>query len=485
MRFMKIKYLILFSLLAVFPTVLAGVDVNDIYIQGDSTLIGMKIESSYFANGAFLIETTGARFEYAKGDLKIFQGLDKTNRRLLSTITFDDEPNFVKVEANEDHILFWSQDINLGFYGDSTCIISPKIKQQLKCKGNFKPDYEGRYKGELLLIDDFGGMEIYPQRYEAGYELERIELGKKDWVVEYLLNPNERVMVAAFPGREFDWEKSFKSNFMLTTGGLKNTDGYIFGEMPSESIIKYWSKYFNIIGLHWNGLWRSNKPRPHGPYIVDNGPELRRLVKTAHKLNMKVIVHCSLFYFYRMHRDIESFFHQINTVHEEFDTDGVYIDGLMFDASYINIDNKIANWEMVRRLRQLFGNNGVIIYHGTSLGTPVATVPNIDSYCDATLNGEGVQFNSVDDLYVKYQVRKYGISNTIAMWRPDGPHPGSIGYKDIVDTIIRMNGRHLYEAYVFKHKYTPSLEYKYYFELFQQLKQKYVATKELNPNQRN
>ena len=80
----------------------AGRDVASVSFRGDCTNFGMKIVSAYFDDGAFLIVTTGARFEYVKGELKIFQGLDKTNRRLLSTMTFDNEPNFTKVKANDD-----------------------------------------------------------------------------------------------------------------------------------------------------------------------------------------------------------------------------------------------------------------------------------------------------------------------------------------------------------------------------------------------
>lgn len=136
---------------------LAAYDVSDVFFQGDSTLMGMKIESPYLADGAFLIETTGSRFEYVNGELKLYQGLDKNTRRLLTTLSFENNYNFIKVESTNDHILLWSTNLNLGIYGDSTCIIAPKIKQQLKCRGNFNPDYEGRHKGELLLIDDKGG----------------------------------------------------------------------------------------------------------------------------------------------------------------------------------------------------------------------------------------------------------------------------------------------------------------------------------------
>ena len=449
--------------------VFADLDINDIYIQGDSTLMGMRIESSYFTDGAFLIETTGARFEYVKGELKIYQGLDKTNRRLLSTVTFDNEPNFIKVKASDDHILLWSKDLNLGIYGDSTLIVSPKVKQTLKCRGNFKPDYEGRYKGELLLINDGGGIEIYPQRYEAGYEVKRIELGKKDWAAEYQLNVNERVMIAAFPGKPFDWEKSFNSHIVITTGGFGDKHPYAFGVMPSDDTIRRWAKFNNIIVVHHNGLWRKN----WGPYIVVNQPEFQRLIATAHKYKMKVAVHASMYYFFWKNNDPESFYQQVKAVYDKYGTDGVYIDGLCFDGEGHKIDDKMLNWEMIRRFRQLFGKDGIIVIHDTSLGSPVGTVPNIDSYCDVTLNGEGIPFKSVNDTYIKYQVRKYGISNTIALWDRWRAQPDYITDKQVTDALLAMNGRQLWGAHAFWRRANPDANYRYYMERLAALQRAY------------
>jgi hypothetical protein len=438
-------------------------DVSDVFVQGDSTLMNMRIESSYFAKGAFLIETTGARFEYVKGRLKIYQGLDGSNRRLLSAITFDNEPNFVKAKVNNDHILFWSENVNLGIYGDSTCIVSPKkIQQQLKCRGSFRPDYEGRYQGELLLIDEQGGMEIYPQRYEGGYEIRKIELGKKDWIVDYELNVGERVMIAAFPGKEFDWEKSFKSNVAFTSGSNGKRVGEPYGKMPSDWTIRRWSTNFNAIVIWCKGLYRVADYS--GPYVVANEPEFRRLVKTAQESGMKVAVYCSLFYHYYKFRNIELFFEQLKKLRQGYGIDGVYVDGLTVDY-WIKIDNKILNWEMIRRLRELFGSDGFILLHGTHRGGPTATVPNVDSYCDVTLYGEGVAFDSVDDPYVRYQVRKYGISNSVAMWKP-GPHPGSITDNEIIDAILAMNGRERYWVTDIR----LSDRYKYYLERLETMK---------------
>jgi len=83
----------------------------------------------------------------------------------------------------------------------------------------------------------------------------------------------------------------------------------------------------------------------------------------------------------------------------------------------------------------------VIILHGTNRGSPVATMPNVDTYCDATINGENVAFKSFDEPYMKYQLKKYGISNTIALWAW-GPHPDSINRHNIIDEMLKMNGRY-------------------------------------------
>jgi hypothetical protein len=468
MGFMRVKSLFLFLSFVIFPVfgnAKADYDVNDVLIKGDSTLMNMRIKSVHFADGAFFVETTGARFEYEKGQLKLYQGLDEVNRRLLSTITFDNEPNFVKVEDNNDHILFWSKDLNLGMYGDSTLIIFPKSNQRLKCLGKFKPDYEGRYKGEVLLIDDKGGMEIYPQRYEAGYKISQIELGKIDWIADYELNVGERVMIAAFPGRPFDWEKSFQSNVMFVHGypvQLKH--------ILKTNFMKNVSDIFNVVAIWHAGFYKANKYGSWvGPYVVAEPGLFKIFVRSAHRKRLKVMVYCSYVYHYDQYKDPELFFDEIKDLKTNFDIDGVYIDGMRCDIAPKKLDDKIDNWEMLRRLRELFGSDGYIMLHGTALGTPVGTSPPVDSYCDSVLNGENIPFQSLDDPYVKYHVRKYGISNTVALWKP-GSHPESISDRAILDALLAMQGR---ERYWFDGSFDSyrqlSPDYRYYLEQLNKL----------------
>lgn len=116
----KWKILLVF-LLTLRGSCSANHDVSSVSFRGDCTNFGMKIVSVYFDDGAFLIVTTGARFEYAAGELKIYQGLGSdVDRRLVATMTIRDVNEFKKVESNDDHVLFWSEKVNIGIYGDST-----------------------------------------------------------------------------------------------------------------------------------------------------------------------------------------------------------------------------------------------------------------------------------------------------------------------------------------------------------------------------
>jgi hypothetical protein len=271
----------------------AARNVDSVSFRGDGTLMGMRIEGVYDQNGAFLVITTGARYEYTPGEMKIFQGLGG-DKRFISTIKFDHNAVFERVSDNNDHALFWSEKFNIGIYGDSTCIIAPKVDLAMSCTGNFKPDYEGRDNGELLLIDDLGGMEIYPQRYEAGYDVDTIQLGKKNWIASYKLKANERVMLAAFPGKEFDWDKSFRSNIIFTCGSMGLGAGNYYGQMPSDEAIKAWAKTFQAVIVFFSGTYDKDPayktPRPGGPYTIANKSEYRRAIATCHAKRHEISV---------------------------------------------------------------------------------------------------------------------------------------------------------------------------------------------------
>ncbi len=421
----------------------AAGDVNNVRFRGDCTIMGMKIVAAYHQEGAFLVETTGARFEYIPGLLKIYQGLK--DRRLLAALVIADHIKYDPVEITDDHVLFSSNDLNIGVYGDSTCIIAPGKDQRLSFRGNFVPEYEGRYNGELLLIDKLGGLEIYPQRYETGYLVDRIELGKKDWTVTYQVKAGNRIMLAAFPGRPFDWVESFRCNVLFTYGSRGLGQGNPYGQMPPDHAIAAWARQgFNILSVSFEGVYadvpRVPNPSPDGPYVIVNEKEFSRAVRVAHANGMRFSVYASLYYHYLKFRDPEKFFEEINALHRDYEIDGIYLDGMLSEDDRRRIDDKIANWEMIRRLRHLFGRDGSIIYHATNRGSPVAPVPNIETYCTATLVGEIDRWEDPRSQYFQYHVRKYGISNTVALWLPSHK-PADFSYNDQIDAMLAINGR--------------------------------------------
>lgn len=409
--------------------------------RGDSTYAGMAIKAASAFNGQFRVLTTGTAFEFQNNILKISQGLDK--KRELAFLQLPTQEKFSIVESHADHVVLHGKVVDLTIYGDSTCIFMPLQRTSLTINGRFKPQYVGRYLGELLLIDDIGGMEMSTTNNSESTDIHFIDQNSKSWKAIYRLGSGERLMISAFPGKPFDWDKSFNSNIVFTQAAY----GRKYGLMPPNWLFIKWSQYFNVVILWHVGLYRPVKGQAAyaGPYEIANPYELNRAVEIAHRVGLKVALYTSYYYFMQKHQDDEAYFNQIRNLMECFKIDGVYIDGLLSETSGHKNGQLFSNWEMIRRLRQLFGSEGVLVYHGTAFGHQVASMPNVDVYCDATLNGENVPFNTFDDPYVQYHVRKYGISNTVALWKP-GPHPKVITDREIIDTVLNMNGRLRYWA---------------------------------------
>ncbi|HQL55814.1 MAG TPA: hypothetical protein PLQ87_13985, partial [Phycisphaerae bacterium] len=299
--------------------------------------------------------------------------------------------------------------------------------------------------------DDAGGLAVVPARYGPDYEVSELRLGVRDWVAAYALPPGQRMMVAAFPGRPFDWERSFHCHFVTTYGSMGRGTGNAYGEMPPEGVIASWAQTFDIVFLSFEGLYErkrpgSQYPHPGGPYTVANPAEFRRFVSTARRYGMKVTPYTSPYNCITQPQDLESYLAQVAALQRDFQIGGVYVDGLLTDTTHRRgVDDKLGSWEIVRRLREMFGADGVILLHGTAIGNPVGVLPNTDTYCDVVLCGEGVESHAVDEPYVRYRVRKYGISNTVGMWccKIEG-----ISWPERLRATLAMNCRMRWGSYV-------------------------------------
>ncbi|OHB55241.1 MAG: hypothetical protein A2Y07_11110 [Planctomycetes bacterium GWF2_50_10] len=109
-------------------------DVNNVRFKGDST---NQVNSVFIDNGSFDVETAGGKFKFiAPNELQIYGG-PGSNKLLLGAIIFDKIVKLEKAEDNNDNVLFWSEDFNLGIHCDSTIVIASKRQLNIKFKGDY------------------------------------------------------------------------------------------------------------------------------------------------------------------------------------------------------------------------------------------------------------------------------------------------------------------------------------------------------------
>lgn len=449
----KTIYLVVLNLFVASIAMGAGVDVNSVILRGDGADYGMWINFVDVNDAGFDVVTNGARFIFDANNssLRVYQRIGK--RRFVASVSIADSPQNIKLLQNTpDHVVMEADTFYLAIYGDSTCIMASRQDgMNIKCVGAFKPSYAGQRLGEVIFIDDVGGVSVLPQRHESGYELLQMKRFQKDWVLEYVFKRGQRLMLSVFPPRNYDQQKSYTERFVFTNGVI--IDQFSTGTLVDNQTLAHWRKYVNNVvllngGLYhgrndWEGYIYPGKPYAYtcgGPYEPVNPDELKRVVNAVHKLGYKVSIYVSPFYHYKS-PDADVFFEDAKNVYDKFDLDGFYIDGLYMDWSQGTKceDDKIKNYELIRRLRKLVGPEGILFYHGSGDRSEVAAVPNIDALCDFVLYGETVKFNSFQDDYVKFQVKKRGISNTIGMVRPN--RSPQFSKKTVIDEMLKMDNR--------------------------------------------
>lgn len=407
-------------------------DINSVIIPGDAADYGLWINSVQEYDFGFKVLTTGAEFIYDNntGILDINERID--NSRHVAKVHFGNGPSKAKMIFNTpDHTIFEANDFFLGIYGDSTFILSPRSKLNLRYEGFLKPDYKGNVKGEFVLADDKGGITVLPQRHETGYVLTTREFGEKNWFLSYELQPGQRVMSGVFPPKKYDYIKAYSDRCVFSIGVIDNNVS--MGILTDDQTIKNWSKYCNILVLMNGGLYHGridnvgyNFPgEPYkfthvGPYEPVIPEELKRVVRTGHSVGMKVLVYITP-YFHNKTPDANAFLRDAADVFEKYNIDGFYIDTLYGDIRDAKKwkNDKIANYAIIRQLRKMVGPKGILFLHGSGDRSEVACVPNIDAICDFTLYGESVKFENLDTAYMNYQVRKINMSNSIGYLKPN------------------------------------------------------------------
>ena len=282
--------------------------------------------------------------------------------------------------------------------------------------GNFIPDYSALKNGNILLIDETGGIGLYP--YRGLRNTEMTNFSRKEWKVDYVLDPFGRILVSVFPPRRFNHTQALEER--IVHHGIPDAPEIIKGELPlpspfpSGDEIEASKKYASVLVLH-ERIWKGKRDGPlktiqdvledsayaSFDYVPRDRKELIRVIKKARSLGMKVLPYMSPFYSLAKGKD---FLDRVEAVLTEYRVDGVYLDGISADVLY--------SYQMIRDLRALLKDK-VIYYHctNTPLLSPNIYCPFIDAYADYILRAENIA--SFDDKYLRYVVSGYNISNSI------------------------------------------------------------------------
>lgn len=405
----------------------------------------MKVETVNEENNRITVITTGARYVIDKsgktGKISCYQQLNK--ERLIATLDFNHSFSTLSIERKDNSTCVLHQGtgdcnyLRLQINSDSVFDIYCCSELNLTFSGNFLPEYSSEKNGHILLIDEIGGIGVYPYRGLRNVELS--DFTTKKWRITHLLDRYCRFFISIFPPRGFNHTQSFEER-IVHHGSI---GPWTPPPHPSDEMIEEAAKYANILVLHemiWQGkLTREGKPINNledlildacfccFDYIPVNEKELVRVVKKAHSLEMKVIPYMSPNYSMAKGKD---FLERVENALKKYEMDGVYFDGISTDMLY--------SYEMIRNIRRLLKDK-ILYYHSTShpLMSRNIYCPFIDTYADYILRAEGS--THLTDKYLRYVISGHNISNSI----------GYICYYDlpldfirkIIDKILAVNAR--------------------------------------------
>ena len=305
--------------------------------------------------------------------------------------------------------------------GDSLLMMKDAEPLSVSYTLGFEPATVRQFSGNSLLLDEYGGIGSYAA---TGPRVAvRMSNELRNLSVDCGLAAEQVLWLSVAPPKPYDWEASFGDRVVWH---WSRQTGY-----PTDPQIEEWRQYGNLLLQQSEVmLWKDWSLR----FIPRNGiEEFERVNRTCERLGMRNFVYTSPFYFLtgtgKEDRAMNSFDNfevtgfspgdgrglnwpiflaEIKKVVREYKPDGLYFDGI-----YSNV---VRTYLIARKAREVVGEGGILEYHAT--GSPPGGgvyVPQIDTYFNFILRGEGRQSAYENDDYLRYFVSTYNISNSIGV----------------------------------------------------------------------
>jgi len=369
--------------------------------------MGMRIEKLNQKDDEIGVLTTGTQFSLeSSGRIRCFQRIPE--RREVARIEIPPEAVPLKLkEQNDFACLVSSTEITATVQGDSLVIIKADKNVELNIKGLFKPAYHAEKKGKWLFIDGKGGFGIYPtSEMETASPL----FDQSAWDIKYKMSKGEEIWISVFPPRPYNWKRAY-DDLMAHEG---NEEPYCY---PSTSLIQSTARFCKVMVVHswyWPGGDRAPWRIPR--FVPKDMERFNRMRDDIHRNGMKLVPYFSPYYY-----SGDDFFGEVRRALQEYKVDGFYFDGVTMDFR--------TSYQIVRRTRQMLGDDGIIFRHCTSdpLRSPRVYCPFIDTYCDYIYRGEAGRAGMELDDFLRWTISGYNISNAVGYWVYTGS-TGKPGY---------------------------------------------------------
>ncbi len=381
---------------------------------------GMAVEE-VLPGPPLVVRTTGAVFTFfpAEDRLTVQQRLGEQREALEAVFTSGMLAGLRVTRQGTGGVLLSARDgeLRLRINSDSLLMLCDSRPAQLSYRLGLKPASLRQRATDFLFLDEYGAVGSYIAAGEGG----TATTGPDQ--VNYSLAAGQVLWLSVGPPRPYDWEASYNDRVVWH---WSMETGY-----PSDQQIAQWSEHGNMLLQQAEVmLWKDWSLR----FIPRNGvEEFQRVNDTCARHGMRNYVYTSPYYFLtgtgledRAMNSFDNFavtgfspgdgrglnwpifLDQIRHVMEQYKPDGLYFDGIY--------DNIVRTYLISRKAREVVGDQGILEYHAT--GSPPGGgvyLPQIDTYFNFILRGEGVQSMYGSDDYLRYFVSTYNISNSIGV----------------------------------------------------------------------
>ncbi len=403
---------------------------------GHPSRFHMRVERVEHKANVISVVTTGAEYLFDSRKRKITCRQRIGLERQVVAVDFAQPLGELSIAQNSKDVCVLQGDgVAFGVQGDSLITLATNRALDLTITSAIAAEHLATQGPHLLAVDEHGGFVVshdFSQKYRTkGCVISDLpeSFRSPSWRFQYRVGERERIGLAVFPPRPYDWKTSFGKRIVNVTGLL------------SDGAIRFYQKYCNVLMLFdaYRLYDQCRTPRPgRGPYSFLDPAGMRRTVKTAHDLGMQVMTYCNtsseLDLWYGDRTDVA--FDYVASVTKDYGIDGWYFDGVFTGNGW----SRAYSW--MRRMRELVGPDGVLYTHCT-LNAPLTRddfyLPFIDAYNDFLLRGEGQAIKGVNDPYMRYVIGSYRISNAIPTLKWDKMEDAAI--HDIFRAMLSLQGR--------------------------------------------